>query len=112
MGINQYNYGILLTQKITAGNVPCCDSVFSLFLLILHFIIFHSDNFQNIEIKDILDSVRAEVTKLKNDGVNIIIANGHAAIKVDIEVAKLDGIDVVVGGDSETFMYTGRQQQQ
>ena len=28
---------------------------------------------------------------------------------MDIQVAKLDGIDVVVGGDSETFMYTGKK---
>ena len=65
------------------------------------------DNFKNIEVKDILDSVRSEVTKLQGEGVNYIIASGHAGIDVDKEIAKLEGIDIVVGAHTETFMYTG-----
>ena len=71
------------------------------------FINLSADNFRNIEIKDVLSSVRSEVTKLQGQGVNIIIASGHAGIDVDIEIAKIEGIDVVVGAHTETFMYTG-----
>ena len=66
-----------------------------------------ADNFKNIEIKDVLSSVRSEVTKLQGQGVDIIIASGHAGIDVDKEIAKIEGIDVVVGAHTETFMYTG-----
>ena len=67
----------------------------------------YADNFKNIEVKKVLDSVRSEVTRLQSEGVNIIIASGHAGIDVDKEIAKLEGVDIVVGAHTETFMYTG-----
>ena len=67
-----------------------------------------TDNFQNIEVKDILESVSSEVRKLQDQGVNIIVASGHAGIDMDKEIAKLEGVDIVVGAHTETFMYTGK----
>ena len=41
-------------------------------------------------------------------GVNIIIALGHSGYNVDQDIAKnCKDIDIVVGGHSHTFLYTG-----
>lgn len=41
-------------------------------------------------------------------GVNIIIALGHSGYERDIEIAKrCPHVDVVVGGQSHTLLYTG-----
>ncbi len=61
-----------------------------------------------MRVHNILDSVRAEVAELEADGANIIIASGDADFNTDVQIAKLDGIDVVVSG-AEIFMYTGTQ---
>ena len=47
------------------------------------------------------------MTKLTNDGVNKIIALGHAGYAMDQQVARLSGVDVVIGGHTNTFLYTG-----
>lgn len=54
-------------------------------------------------------AIRAEAAKLKADGVNIIIVLSHCGLDVDYEIARNAGpdIDVIVGGHSHTFMYTG-----
>ena len=45
--------------------------------------------------------------KLKEDGVDIIIALGHSGYLIDIELAeKVPELDLVVGGHSHTFLYT------
>ena len=42
------------------------------------------------------------------NGVNIIIALGHSGFKMDQRIAKeVDGVDLVVGGHSNTFLYHG-----
>ena len=42
------------------------------------------------------------------NGVNIIIALGHSGFKMDQRIAKeVDGVDLVVGGHSNTFLYNG-----
>lgn len=49
------------------------------------------------------------VDKLKTLGVNKIIALGHSGIAVDRLIArKVRGVDVVIGGHTNTFLYTGR----
>ncbi|KAG7249757.1 hypothetical protein CRUP_002773, partial [Coryphaenoides rupestris] len=49
-----------------------------------------------------------QVEKLTSIGVNKIIALGHAGFNVDKDIAKrVKGIDVVIGGHSNTFLYTG-----
>lgn len=51
-----------------------------------------------------------EAEYLKKNGVNIIIALGHSGYEVDKEIARsCPLVDVVVGGHSNTFLYTGEQ---
>ncbi len=46
---------------------------------------------------------------LIEQGVNKIIALGHSGIEKDMEIAaKVRGVDVVVGGHTDTFLYTGK----
>lgn len=41
-------------------------------------------------------------------GVDQIVALGHSGFAVDQEVARrVGGVDVVIGGHSNTFLYTG-----
>ncbi|XP_031571054.1 snake venom 5'-nucleotidase-like [Actinia tenebrosa] len=55
-----------------------------------------------------IESVRSAVSDLKRQGINKIIALGHAGILVDKKIAEqVDGVDVVVGGHSHTFLYSG-----
>ncbi|XP_070568641.1 snake venom 5'-nucleotidase-like [Ptychodera flava] len=55
-----------------------------------------------------VDSVRAEVDRLRSQGINKIIALGHAGIYVDLQIAdEVEGVDVIVGGHTNTFLYTG-----
>ena len=59
---------------------------------------------------DIIPSVREEAKTLKSLGVNILIAVGHAGYNVDKELARtVEELDVVVGGHSHTFLYTGKE---
>lgn len=47
---------------------------------------------------------------MKNTGVNIIIALGHSGYDVDREIAKkCPLVDVVIGGHSNTFLYSGEK---
>ena len=42
-------------------------------------------------------------------GINKIIAVGHAGIEIDKAVATtIKGLDVIVGGHTNTFLYTGK----
>ncbi|XP_066268529.1 snake venom 5'-nucleotidase-like [Branchiostoma lanceolatum] len=62
----------------------------------------------NVVFMDEVESVQAEVTKLLGQGVNKIIALGHAGYSKDQDVARrVSGVDVVVGGHTNTFLYTG-----
>lgn len=46
--------------------------------------------------------------KLTALGVNKIIALGHSGFAVDKMIAKkVRGVDVVIGGHTNTFLYTG-----
>ncbi|KAK7108614.1 hypothetical protein V1264_016316 [Littorina saxatilis] len=55
----------------------------------------------------VTDSVTAEVQRLLRSGTEIIIAVGHAGFTVDKQVANIPGVDIVIGGHSNTFLYTG-----
>jgi len=55
-----------------------------------------------------VESVRKAVEELKQQNINKIIAVGHAGIEMDKRIAKeVDGVDIVVGGHTNTFLYTG-----
>ncbi|XP_045197743.2 snake venom 5'-nucleotidase-like isoform X1 [Mercenaria mercenaria] len=62
-----------------------------------------------VRFSDILTAVREEVSELTKQGCKIIIALGHAGFSTDKEVAAIDGIDLVVGGHTNTFLYNGYQ---
>ena len=62
----------------------------------------------NIKFLPEVESVRKAVVELKQQNINKIIAVGHAGIEVDKRIAKeVDGVDIVVGGHTNTFLYTG-----
>ncbi|XP_078131188.1 5'-nucleotidase-like [Sander vitreus] len=53
-------------------------------------------------------ALQLQVDKLQTLGVNKIIALGHSGFTMDQEIAKkVHGVDVVIGGHSNTFLYTG-----
>ncbi|XP_033979778.1 snake venom 5'-nucleotidase-like isoform X1 [Trematomus bernacchii] len=57
-----------------------------------------------------IPALQLQVDKLRTLGVNKIIALGHSGFTVDKEIArKVRGVDVVIGGHSNTFLYTGTQ---
>lgn len=58
---------------------------------------------------DEVETVNAEASRLKSHGVDIIIVLSHCGLDVDrIMAAKCPLIDVIVGGHSHTFLYTGK----
>uniref|UniRef100_A0A2H8THB7 5'-nucleotidase n=1 Tax=Melanaphis sacchari TaxID=742174 RepID=A0A2H8THB7_9HEMI len=62
----------------------------------------------NVKILPEIPSIAAEAKRLKNDGVNILIALGHSGFEMDTQIARdVKDIDLVVGGHSNTFLYTG-----
>ncbi|XP_067900779.1 5'-nucleotidase [Heterodontus francisci] len=67
-----------------------------------------SDPGPHLIFEDEIEAVQREVQKLTTLGVNKIIALGHSGFETDKKIAKnVRGIDVVVGGHSNTFLYTG-----
>ncbi|XP_037916090.1 apyrase-like [Hermetia illucens] len=67
-------------------------------------------NTGKLKFLDESETVRAEAERLKNEhGVDIIIVLSHCGLEVDRIIAKNAGplIDVIVGGHSHTFLYTG-----
>lgn len=56
-------------------------------------------------------AIRAEADKLKSQGADIIIVVSHCGLDVDYIIAQNAGpdVDVIVGGHSHTFMFTGDQ---
>ena len=62
----------------------------------------------NVKFLPEVESVRSAVKELNKLNINKIIAIGHAGIDMDKKVAKeVDGLDIVVGGHTNTFLYTG-----
>ncbi|KAK4026090.1 hypothetical protein OUZ56_015113 [Daphnia magna] len=61
-----------------------------------------------VKVFDEIQGVREEAERLKKDGVNILIAVGHAGYLKDMEIAEqVPDIDVVVGGHTNTFLWNG-----
>ena len=70
-----------------------------------------SDGIQNIAFLDEITSIQTEVDKLANSAVDIVIVLGHGGIEMDKAVAEqVAGVDLVVGGHSNTFLYTGQHE--
>ena len=71
-----------------------------------------SYNFPNgsLTFTDEVEAVQAEAKRLHKEGVKIIIALGHSGYEIDQELAAaVPELDLVVGGHSHTFLYTGPQ---
>ena len=63
---------------------------------------------QNIKFSDEVMAVRNCAKKLTSNGINKIIALGHSGIEMDKRIAQeVVEVDVVVGGHTNTFLYTG-----
>ncbi|XP_067674621.1 5'-nucleotidase-like [Haliotis asinina] len=60
--------------------------------------------------EDEVATIQDEVSVLTQQGINKIIAVGHSGFEVDKRIAKfVQGVDVIVGGHDNTFLYTGQQ---
>ena len=69
----------------------------------------HFDITGNLVFNPEVESLQPAVDKLIASGVNKIIALGHSGIDTDMDIAQhVQGIDIVVGGHTNTFMYTGK----
>ncbi|XP_072855161.2 5'-nucleotidase [Pogona vitticeps] len=69
-----------------------------------------SDPGKDLMFEDEIAALQPQVDKLTTLGVNKIIALGHSGFTVDKSIAqKVKGVDVVVGGHTNTFLYTGPQ---
>ena len=114
-------------------NHPC--EFFDRFDKVIYFIQEISKPGPDLEFSNEIVSIDREAKKLKKEGVNIIIALGHSGIYIDKEIAmhvpevkdlltyrfmwlkgmcaaknnhnSFSKVDVVVGGHTNTFLYTG-----
>ncbi|XP_051168986.1 apyrase-like [Leptopilina boulardi] len=63
---------------------------------------------ENLIFIDEVIAINAEAEKLKAKGVEILIVLSHCGLDIDrIIAAKCPNIDIIVGGHSHTFLYTG-----
>ncbi|KAF7995280.1 hypothetical protein HCN44_004752 [Aphidius gifuensis] len=63
---------------------------------------------RNVKFLDEVIVIQEEANKLKADGIDILIAMGHSGYEMDKIIAEqVDGIDLVIGGHSHTFLYSG-----
>ena len=59
----------------------------------------------NLEFVTVEDALRAEIAKLEDQGIDIIIALSHAGFQRDRAVARqVAGVDIVVGGHTNTYL--------
>ncbi|XP_069830807.1 5'-nucleotidase [Dendropsophus ebraccatus] len=67
-----------------------------------------SDPGPHLIFEDEISVLQLEVSKVLTLGVNKVIALGHSGFETDKLIAqKVKGVDVVVGGHTNTFLYTG-----
>ncbi|XP_054263510.1 protein 5NUC-like isoform X2 [Macrosteles quadrilineatus] len=63
---------------------------------------------RKVKFLDEIPSIRKEAQRLRAENVKILIALGHSGYVIDQQIAKeVEEIDLVVGGHSHTFLYTG-----
>ncbi|EZA61541.1 Protein 5NUC [Ooceraea biroi] len=63
---------------------------------------------ENVNFTDEVESIRDEVKRLKEQGVDILIALGHSGFDTDKKIAReVEDIDLVIGGHTNTFLYRG-----
>ncbi|KAK2178266.1 hypothetical protein NP493_550g03022 [Ridgeia piscesae] len=65
-------------------------------------------NVKRIDFLDPIGSIQNEVDKLITQNINKIVVLGHGGYLLDQKIAKeVKGIDIVIGGHSHTFLYSG-----
>ncbi|XP_008278215.1 5'-nucleotidase [Stegastes partitus] len=63
---------------------------------------------QHLKFEDEVKALQVQVDKLETLGYNKIIALGHSGFDVDQDIARrVRGVDVVIGGHTNTFLYSG-----
>lgn len=63
-----------------------------------------------LKFEDEISALQNEVQRLKNQGITAIVAIGHSGISIDRKICQsVPDIDVVIGGHTNTFLYTGKQ---
>ena len=64
-------------------------------------------NTENLIILDEIESLKPEVARLHDEGVDIIVALGHSGYEKDKEIAaSVPHLDVVIGGHTHSFLYS------
>ena len=59
----------------------------------------------HVTFEAVISAVKREVAELKKQGVTVIVALGHAGIETDKAICdEVEGVDIVVGGHSNTFL--------
>ncbi|KAG5325749.1 APY Apyrase, partial [Pseudoatta argentina] len=82
------------------------DAMYSMVRVI--FLLDFLSNTEKLKFLNEVETVNDEAKRLKETGVNIIIVLSHCGLDVDrIMAAKCPLIDVIVGGHSHTFLYSG-----
>ncbi|XP_047032316.1 protein 5NUC-like isoform X2 [Helicoverpa zea] len=62
----------------------------------------------DVEYFEEIEALNTEVKKLQAQGIKIIFAVGHSGYEKDKMIAEaIDGIDVVIGGHTNTFLWNG-----
>lgn len=61
-----------------------------------------------LKIEDEVSTVNAEAKSLRAQGADILIGLSHAGFSEDKRIGKSIDVDVIVGGHSHTFLYTGK----
>ena len=62
----------------------------------------------HLKFEDEVEALQVVVKELETLGYNKIIALGHSGFDVDKDIAKrVRGVDVVIGGHTNTFLYSG-----
>lgn len=65
---------------------------------------------KKITFSDPVESIRKEAKRLKAQGINILIALGHAGFDIDQKIGReVEELDLVVGGHTNTFLWNGPQ---
>lgn len=66
-------------------------------------------NSGGVEFFDEVESLKKETKKLLENDVHIIICLSHSGIEKDKVIAKeVEDIDIIIGGHSHTFLYSGK----
>ncbi|XP_030029332.2 uncharacterized protein LOC115446696 [Manduca sexta] len=62
----------------------------------------------DVEYIEEVEALNIEVKRLQSQGIKIIIALGHSGYLKDLEIAKkVEGVDLVIGGHTNTFLWNG-----